>query len=514
MDHIKRNRLLYILGFGLAIIYFVTRIINIASLPIFTDEAIYIRWAQIALHDSSWRFISLTDGKGPFFIWVMIPFLKFIHDPLLAGRMVSVVSGFFTMIGIWALTRELFRDKGTAFLAVILYLFYPFAVVYDRMALYDSMVAAFAVWALYFSILLVRKIRLDIAYTLGALVGAGILTKANASFSEILLPFTLLLFDFTGKRPVRRVIKWLMLALLVIFIAQVIYSVQRLSPLYGVIDVKTSTFVYPVGEWVYHPLTFFIGNFKGLTLWLYQYLTIFYILLIIVGLFFSRFSKEKLLLFIYFGVPFIVLALFGKVIFPRFILFMSLMLLPVAALGLGAIITVFERIIPIGKSNSYASLAMKTVIITCFVLYSAVISWQFIFTPQIAQIAGADRGQYIAEWPAGWGVKESIAYFKDAARNQKIFIATEGTFGLMPEAYEMYFYDNPRITIKGIWPIKNIIPPDLVQKARQMPTYVVFYEPCPDCAAVGSAPPLWSVKQVFSAGQLNTHLTVYQVMLR
>src|SRR6266705_3402180 len=49
----------------LVVLFFITRFFNILSLPIFTDEAIYIRWAQIALHDANWRFISLTDGKQP-----------------------------------------------------------------------------------------------------------------------------------------------------------------------------------------------------------------------------------------------------------------------------------------------------------------------------------------------------------------------------------------------------------------------------------------------------------------
>ena len=153
--------------------YFVLRLIFLNRLPIFTDEAIYVRWAQIALNDAAWRFISLTDGKQPMFVWVAMVFIKFIKDPLIAGRLVSVLSGFFTMLGLFALTYELFKNKRTAFLTVALYIVYPFAQVLDRMALYDSMVATFYVWALYFSILLVRKVRLNIAYTLGFVIGGS-----------------------------------------------------------------------------------------------------------------------------------------------------------------------------------------------------------------------------------------------------------------------------------------------------------------------------------------------------
>ena len=144
MKLVLRHKWEIVFSVLLALAYFTLRLIYLNRLPIFTDEAIYVRWAQIALHDSSWRFISLTDGKQPMFVWVAMVFMKFIHDPLIAGRLVSVVSGFFTMLGLWFLTFELFKNKRIAFLASTLYIFYPFAQVLDRMALMDSMVGAFS----------------------------------------------------------------------------------------------------------------------------------------------------------------------------------------------------------------------------------------------------------------------------------------------------------------------------------------------------------------------------------
>ena len=127
----------------LAIVFFITRLYHLTSLPIFTDEAIYLRWAQIAKNDATWRFISLTDGKQPMFVWLVIPFMKFIHDPLMAGRAVSVMAGFFSLVGLFFLGKELFKSMWVGLLAAFLYLIFPMGVVYDRMALYDSLVAAF-----------------------------------------------------------------------------------------------------------------------------------------------------------------------------------------------------------------------------------------------------------------------------------------------------------------------------------------------------------------------------------
>ena len=84
----------FLLVFILALLTFISRIFNLLKVPIFTDEAIYIRWAQIGLADPAHRYISLTDGKQPLFTWLMYPFLMIFNDPLYAGRFVSVASAF------------------------------------------------------------------------------------------------------------------------------------------------------------------------------------------------------------------------------------------------------------------------------------------------------------------------------------------------------------------------------------------------------------------------------------
>jgi len=99
---------------GLVVLYAVTRLTNLTKLPIFTDEAIYIRWSQIGSRDANWRFISLVDGKQPLFTWIMMVFLRVIADPLLAGRLVSVLAGAMTTVGMWLTAQELFKSKKIA----------------------------------------------------------------------------------------------------------------------------------------------------------------------------------------------------------------------------------------------------------------------------------------------------------------------------------------------------------------------------------------------------------------
>ena len=118
----KRDSKYLILVAILILGYFVTRLINLTGIPVFCDEAIYIRWAQIMRAVQSLRFIPLSDGKQPLFMWLIIPFLKIFSDPLVAGRIVSVLSGLGTMVGMGVLSYLLFKKKEISLFASILYL--------------------------------------------------------------------------------------------------------------------------------------------------------------------------------------------------------------------------------------------------------------------------------------------------------------------------------------------------------------------------------------------------------
>src|SRR3972149_10532537 len=83
---------------------FALRAYNLNYLPIFGDEAIYIRWAQVMRAEATLRFLPLSDGKQPLFMWVVIPFLKLFSDPLFTGRAVSAFAGIGTVLGIFLAT--------------------------------------------------------------------------------------------------------------------------------------------------------------------------------------------------------------------------------------------------------------------------------------------------------------------------------------------------------------------------------------------------------------------------
>ena len=99
----KNKKQLTIVGvflLALTLLYLLTRLINLTNLPVFADEAIYIRWAQVMRSEPSLRFLPLSDGKQPLFMWLIIPALKIFSDPLFAGRMISLGSGLLGLFGV------------------------------------------------------------------------------------------------------------------------------------------------------------------------------------------------------------------------------------------------------------------------------------------------------------------------------------------------------------------------------------------------------------------------------
>lgn len=516
-----KNKYLLLLGAAVVIIalYFFLRLFHILSLPLFTDEAIYIRWAQIAKQDANWRFISLTDGKQPMYVWIAMIFLKFIKDPIMAGRIVSVFAGFVTTVGLFFLGNEAFKPKekngiykifsftkesvSIGLLSSFIYVIYPFGLVYDRMALYDSLVGAFAVWSLYLLILLVKSVRLDVALITGLVVGGGLLTKFNAFFSIGSIPFLLIIFDWSKKNLSDRLIKFTLQAFLVVGLSYSMYSILRLSPFYHIIGEKTALFAYPISEWLKHPFTYFYSNVHALLDWFITYFSIPGIIITVSAFVINKKNfLEKSVLNLWFLFPFTYLSFFGNTIYPRFIFFMTLPLIPLFAYS---IYVFFEK-----YRNVFVRAVLILLAFGCYIYADYFILTNFAYAP----IPHADTDQYINSWSAGNGVNQSVEFFREQAKDHKIYIMTEGTFGLMPFGLEMYLVDNPNVKIKAFWPIENTEPKEVVLASKQMPTYAIFYQPCPSCNAAGDIPVMWHANLIskYRQGTSSMYYSIYQIL--
>ncbi len=284
---VKRQKGILILALIISL-YFLLRLPNLTLQPIFADEAIYIRWAQVMRAEPTLRFLPLSDGKTPLFMWLMIPVFKFIHDPLLAGRLLSVASGFFTLLGVFFLSRKIFSTK-TAFWASLLYAITPYTVFFDRMALVDSMLAGFTVWVIYFAVRLVKSLRLDVAMILGYLLGGAILTKTPGLLNLFILPFTLIGFRREkGKR--HSLVKLIILWLVAITIALISYNLLRLGSNFHMLSSRNTDYIFSPFELLGRPLDPFIPHFNDIADWFPKLLTWPILFCIVIGILYVLFG--------------------------------------------------------------------------------------------------------------------------------------------------------------------------------------------------------------------------------
>lgn len=91
----------FLAGIVILLLAIYLRVTNLTTIPVFADEAIYIRWSQIMFNEATLRFLPLSDGKQPLFHWVLMYFVHRFADPLWIGRMVSVATGLGTVVGVF-----------------------------------------------------------------------------------------------------------------------------------------------------------------------------------------------------------------------------------------------------------------------------------------------------------------------------------------------------------------------------------------------------------------------------
>lgn len=334
----------------LVFLYFFTRFAGVLTFPLFNDETLYIRWIQEITDGYLMR--PLENGRQPFFLWVSFGLNTFISNELFSLRLTSVLSGFLTFVGIGYLSQLLFRNKEASYLSMVIYLFFPFVLIHDSLGVLDSMVTGFAVWSFILSAILVRNVNLKIAVALGTILGLGFITKSNAIFSLVLLPFTIILRpEFLNIQKVRNLkkvrrdlIRWIGYLMVVVILAKFIETLILFHPNYFRVLAANGIFIYSKTEWMSFSLTerinIFSENFHIFGKWIIEYFNTFFILLIIsLVTVFKKKTKEKSVLIIYAVFPLILLCAFGKEVrFPRYVLPMVVFLIPLIAYTLARIL--------------------------------------------------------------------------------------------------------------------------------------------------------------------------------
>ncbi len=454
----KVTRWQIVLGVSIILLAALLRFSNLDSMPVFADEAIYVRWAQVMRAEPTLRFLPLSDGKQPLYMWIVIPFQKLISDPVVAGRVVSVLSGIGTLLGVGVLSLILFRSINVALFAGFLYAVSPFAVFYDRLALVDSMLSMFGIWFVIFSLLTVIYKRLDLAMIAGFILGGAFLTKSTALFFVILLPSTLLLYKFPTKESSRTkdLLGVTLRFVATLFIGFGFYNILRLGPSFQQIAIRNQDYVNPLNWILQSPLDPFkpffhrniqyyliLGNFVAVTLFLIGITNI------------KRYWKSTLLVIIWFIVPILIVSEYSKTMTARYIFYSVPYFMTVA----GSSYLVLK-----GKLRSVF------IILTCgFIVTALYQNYQNIYDLENAKLPRSERSGFLEEWTSGTGIKDSADYIRSQYNlnpSQKIVVGTEGYFGTLPDAMQAYLSDLPEITVIGVGLNFDEVPSSLMESRQ------------------------------------------------
>ncbi len=455
----KLNRKDWLALLILTLVYFGLTTFRLTNFPIFVDESIYTRWAQIGAYDAQWRFISLTDGKQPLFMWLAMPLIRLVSDPLWATRFVSVLAGYLTVLGAWY-AGWLLGKKKMAYPAAIFSLFSPFAFFYHRFAVVESLLAATGIWIWNLSYLLALTLRLDIALLLGLVTGASLLVKSPAMFYFLLIPTSYVLVFSWKKLFSKQTLRYLILVIIAWGLAQGINNIQRLSPWMYRISQKNEFFVVPYNQIFSQPARIWL-QFKLAWKWFAYYNTLPIFLFAVFGwfLFSLKFKFKSLILNAWFWGPLIAEVLIARLFAPRYIFFLNTFLLLFAAYP-------FTRI----KNRRWYLFFLLSLLIV-----PSLHIWTLLTKPTTYKFVSEDSA-YIDGWSSGQGMKELASYLKSRAETsgKEVFVGTEGTFGILPYALQLYTYNVPHLTIKGYWPVTST-PPKEVYQLAQDPHYEVYF---------------------------------------
>lgn len=427
----KINRYFFLFIGVFILIFLATRLQNLTAIPVFGDEAIYLRWSQVIRSVETLRFIPLTDGKQPLFMWLTIPFFKFISDPLVAGRLLSIISGLVTAITILLITGR--------YSAPLIYLLIPFAFFFDRLATPDTLLSTFGSLALLFSLLLAHWPRLDLSLILGGILGLAWLTKSPAIFFIILSFITFTLYNFRLKS-----IKFFIFPLISIILAFIIYNILRLGPQFHQIAIRNQDYVWTISDIISHPLDPLKPHLSDIaTIWS-QYIGWPLLFLLPLPWLFRRQSKLITTLILWSFLPLIANAVFAKVFTARYILYTLPPLICLLALG-------FSQL-----STKWASLILGLSLLpNLFWLYQAS------FRPQYLQLPSTETG-YLQDWTSGWGISQAAKLLRQRAQVANVIVGTEGNFGTLPDGLQIYTNQVPQLTVVGVGLGFDQIPQSLI----------------------------------------------------
>jgi 4-amino-4-deoxy-L-arabinose transferase-like glycosyltransferase len=393
----------------LFIFYFFTRLINLNSLPVFNDEAIYIDWSYKALNIPGLEFYSLYDSKQPLILWLFGIFQKLFEDPLLASRLVSVLIGFLTVLGINQLAKIIFQKKKLV-LAPYIYIITPIFLFFDRQALMESAVFCFGIY-LYLVFLKFRKnSKLLFSILLGIIIGVGLYIKSSIILYVMgLLP---LLIQDIRKNNDEENFKLYQKLFLVVVSMMVVALPLFTQKLFWKTFNSNDRFILTISDIISLPFEIWTKNLYAFVSVSSIYISPFLIFILILMFFKNRKLGYKIKdFFIY----------FGSVVFLAILLTRGLNVRYVMPLLFGFPILLEYFVIEYQfKTKLLNGLFALIFIPSIFLSFILIYNYELYFQVLNQFTQYSQRNEYLVSWTSGKAVQEAVAYIKNEMLEENI----------------------------------------------------------------------------------------------
>lgn len=450
----------------LALLFLATRIYHLTLLPIFNDEAVYLSWAKLIQKDISNFWISIqADNKKPLQMWLMAISMNFVPDPLWAGRIVSVFSGLFSMLGMYLIGQRL-HSRQAGYWAAILYLLCPYDLFYDRMVHESSLINCFFIWSLWLTLMLVDPDRAPRTFhyvLLTGVVGFGLLTMATAALF-VFLPFIFYLV-FCKSAPCGQLkslsVSGLVGILMGVFPYAALYLFSK--------NFQVDNFFIPSSHYLREKslLDMLLGvpmeayrNAKTLMDYFIHYVTwpllasgvLFLILQLI------KFNRNYFILLVYFFIPTTLLLGTAGAGFPRYYVFCATPILLWAALFVSDSVNIIRRKF---SGTILKPMAWAALVLIC--LPALYFDFKLLTRPEEAPFPQTDRLQYVQSQHSGYGIPEALDFFRQAAKEKRITILTTSNWGNPADAVHLYLEGQPNFDVyMAYWVFERpLLTPDI-----------------------------------------------------
>lgn len=407
-------------------VFMVIHLINLTKLPVFADEAIYIRWSQYFFREpEKFAFFPLYDGKSPLYFWLISIFVPLKFDPLWIARFFSVIMGVASGVVVSAIAFQINHKKSLFWISFFIWMMLPFSVFYSRMALIDMTLTFWLALSTYTFLTIPNNYKNSRFYALlpGLFWGLALITKTSAFyFAPVYL--AILIHTYLSKKF--KIDKQVAFKSVIGFLLGLgMLGIMVFSEFFPFLFNRSADFAYTISDIAKQPFHIMATNAFRMGKWLLVYCSPLLLTILTVANK-KNFNVRNLFLGLLFWLlPFLIT---GKVLSSRYILPSLIFIVPLMAV-------------------SYSKLPSKFKIAIGALFFGYCLYWNYflIFRPNSTPYPIEDRVQFLTDWSSGHGIKESADYLIKIAKTESVLVATEGFFGTLPDGLMIYLDGKPEL---------------------------------------------------------------------